>query len=149
VANPMCAVPTTANPSSAWEPYQPTAAMPWDLKRAVHLHRRAGFAAPWPVLQQDLADGPQLAIERVLNTSQRDPAHDPAETMSRTIGDAAAGSDNPVRLKAWWIYRMLTAADPFSERVTLMWHNHFATSNRKVQKLSLMYEQNELFRRNA
>jgi len=41
---------------------------------------------------------------------------------------------------------MVTTTDPLGERLALMWHNHFATSNRKVKNLALMREQNELFR---
>jgi hypothetical protein len=40
-------------------------------------------------------------------------------------------------------------ADPLGERLALMWHNHFATSNRKVQNLVWMREQNELFRQHG
>ncbi len=32
-------------PGAPWAPYVPDEAMPWDLRRVVHLHRRAGFAA--------------------------------------------------------------------------------------------------------
>lgn len=28
-----------------WRPYTPSKETPWDLRRVVHLHRRAGFAA--------------------------------------------------------------------------------------------------------
>jgi uncharacterized protein (DUF1800 family) len=116
----------------------------------VHLHRRAGFAAAWEVLQRDLRDGPDAAISRILagEVKAEDTPGD-FESLARTIGDAAVASDNPSRLKAWWVYRMLVTPDPLGERLTLMWHNHFATSNRKVQNLVLMREQNELFRRLA
>ena len=33
--------------------------------------------------------------------------------------------------------------------MTLFWHGHFATSNRKVQNVDRMLAQNELFRRHA
>jgi uncharacterized protein (DUF1800 family) len=69
--------------------------------------------------------------------------------MARTIGDAAVASGNPNRLKAWWLYRMLFSPDSLGERLALMWHNHFATSNRKVQDLALMREQNDLLRQHA
>jgi uncharacterized protein (DUF1800 family) len=69
--------------------------------------------------------------------------------MAHTIGDAAVASGNANRLKAWWLYRMLYSPDPLGERLTLLWHNHFATSNRKVQDLALMREQNELLRQHA
>jgi hypothetical protein len=35
----------TSDQNKFWAPYVPTKEMPWDLKRVVHLHRRAGFAA--------------------------------------------------------------------------------------------------------
>lgn len=41
---------------------------------------------------------------------------------------------------------MMFSPDPLTERLALMWHNHFATSNRKVNDLSLMRQQNEIFR---
>jgi hypothetical protein len=31
----------------SWAPYAPDGEAPWDLRRVVHLHRRAGFAATW------------------------------------------------------------------------------------------------------
>ena len=46
--------------------------------------------------------------------------------------DRAAQDGDINRLKAWWIYRMLLGPDPLGERLTLMWHNHFATSATKV-----------------
>jgi uncharacterized protein (DUF1800 family) len=42
---------------------------------------------------------------------------------------------------------MFFGPDPLNERITLMWHNHFATSNLKVDNLAAMLEQNEAFRR--
>ncbi|HWB09800.1 MAG TPA: DUF1800 domain-containing protein [Pirellulales bacterium] len=141
---------TSDSLATAWAPYKPTDSAPWTLKRVVHLHRRAGFAAGWQVLQQDLRDGPDAAISRVLDGEvNTDATARDFESLARTIGDAAVASDNPARLKAWWLYRMLVTPDPLGERLTLMWHNHFATSNRKVQSLVLMREQNELFRQHA
>lgn len=133
-----------------WQPYTPDDQAPWNLKRVTHLHRRAGFSAPWNVLERDLREGPEAAINRLLCGQQSaDKPGDDFEALSRTIGDAAVASDNPARLKAWWLYRMILSPDPLGERLTLLWHNHFATSNRKVQSLAHMREQNELFRRHA
>jgi uncharacterized protein (DUF1800 family) len=44
---------------------------------------------------------------------------------------------------------MLASPDPLGERLTLMWHNHFATAQSKVDDLALMRRQNETFRRLA
>lgn len=120
-----------------WTRWQPTAEQPWNLRRAVHLHRRAGFGATWDQIQRDLADGPDAAIDRVLNG--------PEDSISATlegIGHAAVGSGNPERLKAWWLLRMLRTPHPLREKLTLMWHNHFATSNAKVRNLEFMRRQN-------
>jgi uncharacterized protein (DUF1800 family) len=132
-----------------WAPYTPDDSMPWNLERIVHLHRRAGLAAPWQQLQQDLTEGPEAAIGRVLAGKLPSVAGEAFETLSNTIADAATASGSANRLKAWWIYRMLFSPDPLGERLTLMWHNHFATSNLKVQDLVLMRSQNELLRRQA
>ena len=41
---------------------------------------------------------------------------------------------------------MLLTPDPLGERLTLMWHNHFATSNLKVDNLVYMHQQNQQLR---
>jgi len=135
---------------NAWLPYTPDTEAPWNRQRVIHLHRRAAFAATWQEIERDLADGPEVAVDRLLSGQARSDAT-PAdfELMSRTIGEAAAASENLDRLKAWWLYRMLFSPDPLAERLTLLWHNHFATSNRKVKNVVFMHEQNELFRKYA
>lgn len=130
-----------------WKPWQPSAKEPWNVRRVVHLHRRAGFAGTWEEIQRDLKSEPHTAVERVLN-GEACPSGvpDDFDSMAQVIGDAAVASGNVNRLKAWWHYRMLFSPDPLTERLTLMWHNHFATSNSKVQDLAAMRRQNEIFR---
>jgi uncharacterized protein (DUF1800 family) len=41
---------------------------------------------------------------------------------------------------------MLFSPDPLTERLTLLWHGHFATSNVKVNNLALLRRQNETLR---
>ncbi|HEV3082272.1 MAG TPA: hypothetical protein VGY66_20985 [Gemmataceae bacterium] len=55
----------------AWAPYVPSRELPWNLRRVVHLHRRAGFAATWQELQRDLADGPGTSVDRLLKSQAR------------------------------------------------------------------------------
>ena len=57
---------TRLNSGDPWAPHVPDADAPWDLRRVVHLHRRAGFAAPWDEHQRDLAAGPTAAVGRLL-----------------------------------------------------------------------------------
>ena len=134
--------------TSPWAPYVPTDDCPWNLRRVVHLHRCAGFAATWGEIQRDLKDGPHVSIDRVLaGKSATDGVPEEFHKTADLLGEAAAPSGDPARLKAWWIYRMLFGPDPLTERLALLWHNHFATSNLKVENLAFLRRQNELFRK--
>ncbi len=144
----MNARASAVDTSTHWAPYEPGEQAPWNLARVVHLHRRAAFAAPWGRLQLDLKAGPGQAVDRLLRGEDEN-ASSGFDAMASTIGDAAAASGSAARLKAWWLYRMLLSPDPLGERLTLMWHNHFATSNRKVEDLVRMRQQNERFRTHA
>jgi uncharacterized protein (DUF1800 family) len=134
-------------PADHWAAYTPDDKAPWNLRRVVHLHRRAGFAATWNEIQRDLKDGPRTSIDRVLTgkTAMQGVPENFADTAN-LLGESAASSRDPARLKAWWVYRMMFGPDPLTERLALMWHNHFATSNLKVENLTAMRGQNEVFR---
>jgi uncharacterized protein (DUF1800 family) len=133
--------------SDPWAPYRPGPGAPWNRRRVVHLHRRAGFAASWPEIERDLNEGPEASIARVLEGRVRT-GSTPLDfaAVSSALADAAITADNADRLKAWWVHRMLCAPDPLGERLTLLWHDHFATSNQKVNDLPAMRRQNEMFR---
>jgi uncharacterized protein (DUF1800 family) len=130
-----------------WGVYTPSDEAPWDLRRVTHLHRRAGFAAAWDELQRDLKDGPEASIDRLI--AGKASLHSPSEfdSTANLLADAAVAANEPGRLKAWWFYRMLFGPDPLGEKLTLTWHNHFATSIAKVQDLSAMRRQNDTFRK--
>jgi uncharacterized protein (DUF1800 family) len=49
----------------------------------------------------------------------------------------------------WFLDRMVRTSQPLVQRMTLVWHDWFATSNDGVGQQSLMLGQNELFRRHA
>ena len=46
----------------------------------------------------------------------------------------------------WWLDRMVRTSRPLVERMTLVWHDWFATSNSGVGSQRLMLNQNQLFR---
>jgi Protein of unknown function (DUF1800) len=130
-----------------WAPYEPGRDDLWDLRRVVHLHRRAGFSATWEELRRDLADGPQAAVDRLLGGTARScgvPVD--FDRIAGLLAERALAAPEPSRLKGWWVYRMLFGPDPLGERLTLMWHDHFATSNLKVDDLAAMHRQNEALR---
>jgi hypothetical protein len=134
------------DPRGLWAPYTPDEAAPWDLRRAAHLHRRAGFAATWDELRRDLKDGPGRSIDRLLHGQAREGVPDNFRLVADLLAERAS---SPAWLKAWWAYRMYWGPDPLGERLTLLWHNHFATSNEKVRDQAAMRRQNEIFRKHG
>lgn len=135
---------------SSWNLYKPSDASPWDQRRVVHLHRRTVFGVAWADVQRDLAQGPEAAISRVLEGGCRGSGTpEEFQHLAGIIGAAAVDSGSAARLQAWQLYRCLFTPHPLQERLTLMWHNHFATSNLKVNDLRLMRQQNEMFREHA
>ena len=51
--------------------------------------------------------------------------------------------------QGWWFRGMMNSAAPLREKMTLFWHDHFATSIQKVREPYLMLAQNQLFREHA
>ena len=133
-----------------WKPYKPNDSMPWNFDRAKHLLRRAMLGPTWAELQRAHKEGPDKTLDRIFTANCRiEGNRDDFDEIAHVIGDAAAGSNSADRLKAWWLFRMLFTPDPLRERMTLLWHNHFATSNLKVRDLIMMRQQNDLFREKA
>ncbi len=116
------------------------------------MHRRAGFAAPWTVLKRDLQEGPAASIDRLLKGEPRGADGTPAAELESTL-DAMTAQLGPsadlARIQSIWLYRMIFTPHPLRERMTLFWHNHFATSDAKVQNPGLMLRQNALLRSQA
>ncbi|MBA3686803.1 MAG: DUF1800 domain-containing protein, partial [Planctomycetes bacterium] len=52
-------------------------------------------------------------------------------------------------LKGWWYREMLATDSPLTERMVLMWHNHFTSQLNTVEDPRLMWEQNQLLRQHA
>lgn len=132
-----------ADPQRAWAPYEPSDDCPWNLARAGHLYRRAGFGATWGELQQALKAGPQQAVDRLLT-----PPADVA-AFNRThdgYEHAAASAGSVGQLRAWWLRRMVHTPHPLAEKLTLFWHDFFAVSASRVGDAALMLQHVRLLR---
>lgn len=142
------------DPAAAW---QPAPAEPWDLKWAAHLYRRAAFGTPpremfgtdtsWQALEQAVAQGRDASIEQLLEGAPGQADFD--DLMDSVGANFAKGRGSLDKLQGWWLYRMLHSRHPLRERLTLFWHDHFATSAAKVRQLSLMFHQNRTLRAHA
>lgn len=133
-----------AQPADPLRPYAPSAEQPWNLERVRRLHWRAGYGASWRELERDLERGPEASIDAVLAGVA--PRVSGFDERQRQLGDVATTSQRGEQLCAWWVYRILWGGDPLRERMALVWHDWFATSLDKVQRVGSMRRQNELFR---
>ncbi len=52
-------------------------------------------------------------------------------------------------IQSWWIEKMYKSERQLLEKMTLFWHNFFATGNHRVKNPYLMYVQNQTIRTNA
>ncbi|MCE9594138.1 MAG: DUF1800 domain-containing protein [Planctomycetes bacterium] len=124
------------------EPWRPTRDDPWDRDAAAHLLRRAGFGASPATLARALADGPEATLERLFAPRGHEPK------LFAGI-ESLLATGNAELLQAWWLALLLGDGDPLGERVTLFWHDHFATSIAKVDDVRLMHRQNRTLREHA
>ncbi len=134
------------DPAWAWAPFDPAESKDWNLRTAAHLLRRAGFAATRRELESAVAAGPVAAVDGMLS-AEREPEQYLAEIDS--LAQAALATGNVKNLSAWWTYRLLTTPAQLTEKMTLFWHGHFATSAAKVEDGRLMFAQNSLLREHA
>ena len=132
------------DPAGAWKEYRPSGKAPWDLERASHLFRRAGFSANRIELERAIQEGPKKTVERLMNGEDSD-----ADFYDRTRGTVRALVQTEQGLPAWWLHVMRTSPHPLLEKITLFWHGHFATSSTKVTDGRMMLRQNEILRKNA
>ena len=139
------------------------AAAPMGYEDARHLLDRAGFGATDREIREFAALDRGEAVDRLLQGGRREAVTPPPAFVDAAIERPGKLKDDPearkalrrklvqegLELRAWWLQEMLDTPSPLTERMTLFWHNHFATSQRKVKAPQLMYRQNVLLRREA
>ena len=105
------------------EPFVPSAAAPWDERRAAHLVRRLAFGVAVPDLGEALLRSPADAVAFFVQQALDRPLPDtPAWYDSQP-----SGNQNVEWLYEWqegWYAEM--RAGGLREKMTLFWHDHFA-----------------------
>jgi uncharacterized protein (DUF1800 family) len=122
----------------------PVYAGPFGPQQAERLLWRAGFG-PRPGEEKWLADkGLEGAVRWLTQPQGKDRL---VGKSPRVEGRRLAPTDRFGHDHLWWLDRMVRTSQPLVERMTLIWHDWFATSNDMVGSQRLMIRQNLLFRR--
>lgn len=117
---------------------------PEDQAKLAHLLRRAGFGTR-PKERAEFEKRGLTATTDYLLHPEREPDH--LASLLEEIGGDYVDLDDLGSIRQWWLYRMVHTRRPLEEKMTLFWHNHFATANYKVDNPRRMWGQNELFRK--
>jgi uncharacterized protein (DUF1800 family) len=128
---------------------------------AARLVRRTGFGATGTAIDAVASMG---TAKYLATTLAADPTKDagaiatPLPTFD-SIAPVGKAADTAARkthnkqlqgqlqeMAGWWVRRMVSVEQPFGEKLTFCWHNHFATSANKVRKAAWMVAQNQKLR---
>ena len=119
---------------------------PFRKEQAERLLWRAGYG-PRPGEAERLAKLGLHGAVHSLTRPGRDRLKGPRPHDDR--GRPLAPRDRWGHDQLWWLDRMVRTTKPLHERMTLVWHDWFATSRDGVDSTRLMLRQNQLFRRNG
>lgn len=142
--------------------------VPWNRTNAAHLLVRTGFGATPDQIDSAAGRSFEEVVEDVLKPA---PAPQPPSWVQPGIENkpdykAFRGLPEEERrekrkmerkqyagqhreLVGWWYRQMVSTPSPLQEKMTLFWHGHFATSQRKVKVPYMMYQQNQTLRQHA
>src|SRR5260370_21967826 len=115
-----------------------------DRERVAHVVRRLWMGSH-PDLVAQLADT-DTAIARALDRAG------PAPVPPALAAPASLKASQPAQIASligWWVDQMQSSSRLVEERLTWFWHDHFATSVRKVRAPYLMRQQHVTLRAHA
>ena len=142
----------------------------WNRDLAAHLYWRAGFGGTPDDLDRAVREGRERTVERLLDFPDEPAADAPGwitpdavnrfdarglralpeeERRARQQAARQLERERKNALVGWWVDRMIRGTHPLQEKLTLLWHGHFATSFEKVNAAYPMWLQNQTFRRLA
>ena len=131
---------------------------------ARHLVARTGFGAAPAEIEVLTGKSAEAAVAELLAAPRPEPRR-PMPTWAKgwaypeesvwTLGQGAEDLFFANRyaeieeLSAWWIGEMIASPSPLTERLTLFWHDHFATSFDAMESSQMMADQHAMLRRHA
>ncbi len=132
--------------------------------QARHLLVRSGFAPDHNEVNALTGLSAAKAVALLITAAQTaQPIHPAPDFVTQPLPIPAALLKSPeerqaqrqqqlregLEIKSWWVREMIESRAPLRERMTLFWHNHFATSQQKVNRSQAMWRQHQLLRQQA
>lgn len=114
--------------------------------RIERLYWRAGFGALPGDVERLARGGTDAAVRELLRPRGPQLRKGPAPTVEGQPIDPLNAWGHDV---LWWLDRMVRGRHQLVERMTLNWHDHFATSNEKVGEARLMMAHYSMLRSRA
>ena len=135
----------------------------WGRKQVLHLLRRTLFGATEKDVDYFVNKSVDDAIDEILNVSSTPPSPplnhygnrvtDPDIALGKTwVNGPANGQLIGARLqslKSWWIGEMVDQDSTILEKMTMFWHNHFATETSIVRNPIYLYNHHTMLRAGA
>jgi uncharacterized protein (DUF1800 family) len=129
---------------------------PWGEQQVLHLLRRTVSAPTLAEVRSALTLDRDALVDQLLDAGA------PLPIPNGWLGELVTSPSFPwydrrfdlndafrVDLRRWWYDRMLASTMSVRERLTLFWHNHFATNGILLDDPRLSYLQNQTLRRHA
>src|SRR5262249_29029965 len=144
--------------------WAPSGVLGLEFEEARHLLARTSFGGTLADIEALRPLTYDAAVDRLLNGVRQRPhtappawvdEPPPSPLERRTRGEEERKAfreqmrEHGLALKGWWYEEMLSTDSPFTERMTLFWHNHFTSSLQKVRWPAFLYQQNLLLRQHA
>lgn len=118
-----------------------------NFDEAAHMLRRMGFGGTAADINQLVSLGREGAAGLLIDFNQtNNSSMDSVLSASFDFSDPSDNNKfNQTEIRRWWFTRLVFTSRPFEEKMTLFWHNHFATALSKVPEI-FMFIQNQALR---
>jgi uncharacterized protein (DUF1800 family) len=140
------------------DPYQPSAAQPWNARRVAHLYNRLGFGANLAQIKAGLLLTPSQLVDKLLNESAAlPPVLEPVfanwEYSDHEL-DTPADANDSIGLKRnemyrRWISEMMTPNLAVRARMASLLHNIMVTGVNEYQSPSYQFQYYKLLHKHA
>jgi uncharacterized protein (DUF1800 family) len=168
-ATPVKPVSLGASPSRTLSGINPYTG-PWTTNEVIHLLKRTMFGATKADVDFFKTMSMSQAVDAILNVpaaqltpppplknyansvnpADPDNAIPAGQTWVNTnTNDGGVNGARVLSFKNWWMGQLVNQDRNILEKLTLMWHNHFATETEVINRAIWAYQNNTILRRNA